>query len=55
LGFRHTKLEKWIEKNTKKLNNFERHLRNRHTQTMRHIEALSRIEKQKKRHNVKPF
>jgi hypothetical protein len=44
LGFRHTELEKWIDKDTNKLNNFERHLRNGHTQTFRHIEALSNID-----------
>jgi hypothetical protein len=44
LGFRHIELEKWIDKDTNKLNNFERHLRNGHTQTFRHIEAISNID-----------
>jgi len=49
LGFRHIELEKWIDKDTNKLNKFERHLRNGHTQTLRHIKALSKIDKKKKK------
>ncbi len=37
--------------NTNKLNNFERHLRNGHTQTLRHTEPPSNINKHKKSTN----
>jgi hypothetical protein len=54
LGFKHIELEKWIDTHTIRLNDFERHLRNGHTQTMKHNEPPSKIDKQKKDTMIKP-